>query len=893
MATVTHKVVRGDTLSALAKKYGTTVNAIAKLNNIKNVNLIYVGQVLTISGKSSSSSSGSSSSSSSKTTSSKKVKVIHFGEQSNSDRLIFVTWDWTKDHTEHYKVKWWYATGDGVWFVGNESEVKDKQSTYTPPANATKVRVKIKPISTTKKVNKKDVNYWTAEWSTEKIHEFSKHAPSAPNTPTVSINKYKLTASLDNISIDADKIEFQIVKNDKSVFKTGTATISKKAANYSCTIDAGANYKVRCRGIKNKENGDWSEYSEEVSSVPNSPKKITTCKAASSTSIYIKWEKATGAKSYDIEYTKEKHLLGNSNGTTIINEVTYTSYDITGLESGEEYFVRVRAVNEQGKSGWTDSKQVKIGKPPEPPTTWSNTTTAVVGDDILLYWMHNSTDNSHQTKATLELTIDGITTTTTIDAPKYEDDEEEKTSEYIIGTDEFEEGATIKWRVRTAGITGEWSSYSTSRTIKIYAPPSLELFVVDSYGEEHRDVITTMPFSIEAQAGPDNQTVIGYHVVITNKSAYETVDAIGNTQIVPKNSEVFSRFYDQKGYLNVDLGPSDIDLENNVSYKVTCTVSMNSGLTATEDTSFKVAWEEEYLMPNAEIGYDPETFSVHINPYCEYIKEIIYEVIKKDGKYIRTNTILDPEEINEGFSEDDIYTEFYEDIIYKSTYKNTGTKVYFCIPEDIKPMIYTDATLAVYRREFDGRFILIGEDIPSVDPEYVTDPHPSLDYARYRIVAKDNYTGAISYADIPGLEINEKSVIIQWDEEWSNFQTTNEDELEVPVWSGSLLKLPYNIDISDDNSVDVSLIEYIGRERPVSYYGTHKTLSSTWKVAIKKDDYDTLYALRRLSVWLDDVYIREPSGSGYWASISVSFSQVHCDLTIPVTIKVTRVDGGV
>lgn len=42
----TYTVKRGDTLSAIAKKYGTSVSAIAKKNNIKNVNLIYVGQKL-------------------------------------------------------------------------------------------------------------------------------------------------------------------------------------------------------------------------------------------------------------------------------------------------------------------------------------------------------------------------------------------------------------------------------------------------------------------------------------------------------------------------------------------------------------------------------------------------------------------------------------------------------------------------------------------------------------------------------------------------------------------------------------------------------------------------------------------------------------------------------
>jgi murein DD-endopeptidase MepM/ murein hydrolase activator NlpD len=41
-----HKVKRGDTLSAIAGKYGTTVTTLVKLNGIKNPNLIKVGQTI-------------------------------------------------------------------------------------------------------------------------------------------------------------------------------------------------------------------------------------------------------------------------------------------------------------------------------------------------------------------------------------------------------------------------------------------------------------------------------------------------------------------------------------------------------------------------------------------------------------------------------------------------------------------------------------------------------------------------------------------------------------------------------------------------------------------------------------------------------------------------------
>lgn len=51
----TYTVKKGDTLSEIAAKYGTTVDALVKLNGIKNPNLIITGQVLKLPGSSSNS----------------------------------------------------------------------------------------------------------------------------------------------------------------------------------------------------------------------------------------------------------------------------------------------------------------------------------------------------------------------------------------------------------------------------------------------------------------------------------------------------------------------------------------------------------------------------------------------------------------------------------------------------------------------------------------------------------------------------------------------------------------------------------------------------------------------------------------------------------------------
>ena len=134
---------------------------------------------------------------------------------------------------------------------------------------------------------------------------------------------------------------------------------------------------------------------------------------------------------------------------------------------------------------------------------------------------------------------------------------------------------------------------------------------------------------------------------------------------------------------------------------------------------------------------------------------------------------------------------------------------------------------------------------------------------------------------------------MQWNEAWTDYNLPEDEAIAKPAWHGSMLKLPYNIDVTESNDLDVSIINYIGRKHPVSYYGTHIGSTAIWHCDVPKSDKETIYALRRLAIWMGDVYVREPSGVGYWANVSVSFEQKHCNLVVPVTIDITRVTGGV
>ena len=764
---------------------------------------------------------------------------IKLDVQTGTDRTIYATWTWNKTHTDHYEIRWYYDTGDGVWFVGTDSTTTSKQNTYSAPDNAKRVGFKVKPVP--KKVKKTvkakngskktvKVNAWNADWSTLKYYNIKNSPPSTPPAPTVTIENLKLTAKLENINLNAKDIQFQIVKNDSKVFKTGTATIKTYAASYFCTVTAGYNYKVRCRAVRGKEYSAWSEYSSDQGTQPAASKGWEFIKALTSTSVEVNWYGVKNATTYEIEYTTDKRYFDSSNqvqSLTVDATLHWSHAEITGLETGKEWFFRMRAVNDNGHSAWTEIKSIVLGKAPIAPTTWSSTTTCVVGEPLILYWIHNAEDGSSQKYAELELTIDGRIETYTIENTTNED-EKDKTSSYSIDTSSYVEGTKIQWRVRTSGITNTYGDWSIQRTVDIYAPPTLELSVTDANGNL-LETLTSFPFYISGIAGPNTQNAIGYHLSIMANESYETTDQIGNVKMVNQGEAIYSKFFDTSENLVVEMSANNIDLENNISYKVNCVVSMNSGLTAENSSEFTVAWTDEQYEPNAEIGFNEDDISTYIRPYCENDEGNLIEGIR----------------------------------------------------------------LSVYRREFDGSFTELATNIDNTTNTYITDPHPALDYARYRIVAISSSTGAVSYYDMPGYPIGEKSLIIQWDEQWSTFDISNEIDgsSQVP-WSGSLLKLPYNVDVSDSYSPDVELVEYIGRKHPVSYYGTQRGTSQTFNAEIDKKDEETLYALRRLAIWMGDVYVREPSGSGYWANITVSFSQTHREVTIPVTLNVTRVEGG-
>ena len=78
----------------------------------------------------------------------------------------------------------------------------------------------------------------------------------------------------------------------------------------------------------------------------------------------LTWTASLNATGYDIEYTSDRNYFDTSNQTQTlsIEGGGSTVGIVTGLETGKEWFFRIKAKNANGESGWSSIASVVLGK---------------------------------------------------------------------------------------------------------------------------------------------------------------------------------------------------------------------------------------------------------------------------------------------------------------------------------------------------------------------------------------------------------------------------------------------------------------------------------------------------------------------------------------------------
>lgn len=780
-----------------------------------------------------------------------------------ANRIATVYWSWnTSAHKyhDHYVVKWWYYTpANGQWEPTSESTTNNTFATYPIPATASLAKASVKAVQKKKYKGKDNKRHnitgkkkWTCAWATSKYVDAGVQAdiPTAPDIKDIYISNGYLHMSFDNYNYEGATIYFEIIQEDKNgnrkLFNnTATAIVSYgRVSVNNIRIEDGYKYYARCKACYNGHySNSWGNYSDVVTTAPPKPEnvKAETREVDPDEKKYrvlITWDPVDNVSDvqddkYQVSYTQKQDLFDTSTDDVRTIDVPNddrprTSIDITLPNQGAWYF-RVRGHNLGGDGPWSDIVSASVGLKPEPPTTWTYTSNVKAGEPVIFNWTHNSADGSKQSAARLWVTLNGEP------MPGYNPKELGVEKAERFDTSNIDDGATLLWKVATKGAHKDYSDASVEREVKVHEPPtvsiSLNKFSGQISNEEELAQISKYPVNVSISAGPTTQKLVSMDFTIIADDSYASVDETGGWIYVSKGDVVYSKRIDdpEENTINFSLTPGDVNLVNDINYIARAVSYMSSALTGTGATNFHVAYDgEDEFEPHASVEINFNTLTAKIYPYCT--------------------------------------DEFGGEII-------------------------SGGMLAVYRLNYDGTYTEIASGIEMGSGEVVLDRHPTLDYARYRVVATSDTTGRSSVSDISPEEVNADCIVLNWMEDEGVLRNTLADEDDNAVL-GDYLRLPYNVDVSDSNNMDVALIEYIGREHPVSYYGTQKGYSSSWKCEIRKDDIDSIYALRRLARYAGDVYVREPNGSGYWAQVKVQYSINHKTTMIPVSLNITRVEGG-
>ena len=130
-------------------------------------------------------------------------------------------------------------------------------------------------------------------------------------------------------------------------------------------LDPGKTYWVKVEAVNSAGTSGWSTTQSAVAAMPPSPPDAPSNLklSASYATIDASWTAPTSI--YAASYVLHWRTGALGSGQTV--EVTGTSHVITGLDPGQDYWVRVASVNSAGTSGWSTTQQVTTAVPTSPP----------------------------------------------------------------------------------------------------------------------------------------------------------------------------------------------------------------------------------------------------------------------------------------------------------------------------------------------------------------------------------------------------------------------------------------------------------------------------------------------------------------------------------------------
>ena len=876
-------------------------------------------------------------------------------QEQGTDNSMVATWTCSRAQSQidHFEFEWQYYTNKNGWINGGSSSVQprlvsgNKYGTTFTCSNSSAVWVRYRTLAVAKKhkvsksyyetqsvydkkkkknVKKKvkktlteEVAYFTDGWGgwspqvkapaavAADVHRVS--VPDAPGDPRAELqsNGRPLVSWAE---VPDNATDIWVRRYQDGNWNNHTDVGKQLAPSAREFVDNGAQvghyYRYATIARNTRANGSGfgarSGLSDSLVMAPAAPSALKAS-AASSTSAYLEWiDSLFTGDSYLIYHADTRAeaadpdaygISGTSYESTPQNGKNH--YTVTGLTPGGTVWFSVRRVSDGGSSAVCAPASCVLGTVADAPTPVEQSVAVFVGDTLTLEWVHNCEDGSDQTwrHVVAEASTDGLSWSTIADVSG-------STAEttYDIDTTSMADGTRIRWRVRTKGAytaytSDEQARWRWSRTVevRVWVKPSMTVLAksVTADGEDATNgTLARLPLVAVLTTGVDatSQRAVEWSLRIDLKEATTYVNDWGENDWMQAGTTVWSAYIDDsdEGFgdetMAVTIPASEAAFVVGSEYRMVAQAVMDSGLVTDEaECEFLCSWTSTLPAPSAAL-IATDDFACAIYPSCITWDEedgVPVPMVDDGGNPVRETDVgeyvFDPVTGEGSYDGHDGEPMSFDD----------GTPIYACACR-----LTEGVTLSVWRIEPDGLLTEIATGVPNTGSVAVTDAHPSFGTCWYRIVANDSATDEVRVLD-QSVDMPYEMLLIQWDERTVAISDSNSEEV---TYDGSMLQLPYNIKTTETWDKDVAEVEYIGRSHPVSYYGTQVGQRAKWRsVVVPREDVEDLDALRRLAVHMGDCYVREPTGTGYWAHVEVEGIEQSFDSAVAdVSISIARVD---
>lgn len=852
--------------------------------------------------------------------------------------------------------------------------------------NATKLKVEFRPVAKEAyRDGDKIIRGWTASSCTAE-YDLSDSLPNQLSSCSIEFrddnDRTKAWVSAKGITdtMHITDVQFQVIKDNINniIYDQRVPWDGVSKAEREITLEPNHTYYVRCRGWnKNGSSGAWGDtWSEGLRTPPNAVQnfkiKSDYIQQTSQVVIEFTWDAIANVDKYSIEYISEYGNWNNDNDIqTISDNITRNSYRFN-VGTGGSYIFRIAAWRDGGHSVYTE-QSFSFGVKPSQPTVWTDQTYYSSDDSyIAIYWKHNSQDSTREIKAQVGVKIgDNEEVIHEINRANWDSKDWYKNNHYLVDVSEQVTSVDISYRVRTAGVSGEYSDWSEMKTIKLYRKPGILMYVYNGEGINpfvtSSDQITSLPFSYNCYCyeyrkpiervrytysnhKPNTTTGMPvssqgdnrYWVATQNGSTLLPADDIQKIKIsgsIPTGVAIRIITFDSMGNRRKDtdwMDNEDWKDNNSLFYiddsqdKFFCLYLMLSGAALGWTNSMinnSILWEYEnhyYISQNIveysiqiEANTEYKTFNKLGQEITIHIGDILFKKRYSGDDFEAMGGSI----VHETIDCNDC-SEFYPGKQYKikisaafesgMTAENESTFLYsptgtwktpnatVTINDHVAYIKVTGPTLPtgdsynnyinfVYRRNIDGTLTCVASNInPSATGTTVVDPHPIIGHNAY-LVGCMNKKNALVGRKVIEVEHTSCLPIVEFASNWTPYMFNNPDAWQ--YFKDITIDQIFNVTLSENNSKESESIQFAGRSSKITYFGTSVEEKQSWSFAFPREDKETLYKLRLLSVYEGNAYIREPNGRGYWANVDVSINDKYDDPTTTGTLTITKAGG--